>query len=373
MEKFHEVVKNRHQYARAWKERTGGKILGYFCTYIPEEIVYAAGILPVRILGSHEPQDVTDPHIYPMFCPFCRDCLAQGILGRYDYLDGIAIGHSCMHIRQTFASWEMHVPVSYSYFIAMPAKTQSPSAKPFLRGEFAAFKTSLEEWTGKTVSEEDLDRGIDLLNTNRNRMRRIYESRKAEEPLISGADAMEMVLSSHFADKTEHNQWLSETLQELPKRDNRGDPGIRLMLIGSEDDDTEMIRLAEELGSTVVIDEHCTGSRYFWNEVVKGEDHLEAIAARYLDRPPCPQKDWPARLRIPHIMQLAQDYQVQGALVIQQKFCDPHEFDNPIIMRELKEKLGIPSLFLEFDITIPAGQFRTRIEAFLEMLQLEFI
>ena len=72
-------------------QRTGGKVIGYFCTYVPEEILHAAGVLPVRILGSHEPQDVTEPHIFGMYCPFCRDCLAQGLQGRYDYLDGIMI------------------------------------------------------------------------------------------------------------------------------------------------------------------------------------------------------------------------------------------------------------------------------------------
>jgi benzoyl-CoA reductase subunit C len=76
-DKFAEIHKGRHDYARAWKERTGGKVMGTFCTYVPEEILYAAGVLPVRILGSHEPQDVTEPHIFGMYCPFCRDCLAQ--------------------------------------------------------------------------------------------------------------------------------------------------------------------------------------------------------------------------------------------------------------------------------------------------------
>jgi len=66
----------RAEYARQWKQRTGGKVIGYFCTYAPEELMYAAGILPVRILGSHEVQDVTESHIFGMFCPFCRDCLA---------------------------------------------------------------------------------------------------------------------------------------------------------------------------------------------------------------------------------------------------------------------------------------------------------
>ncbi|MDP6510950.1 MAG: benzoyl-CoA reductase, partial [Dehalococcoidia bacterium] len=85
MDRFREVVENRHRYAQEWKERSGGKVLGYFCTYMPEELLHSAGVLPVRILGSHQPQDVAEKHIYTMFCPFCRDCLAQGLLGRFDY------------------------------------------------------------------------------------------------------------------------------------------------------------------------------------------------------------------------------------------------------------------------------------------------
>lgn len=66
IEMFQEWYENRHEYAKYWKDKTGGKVLGYFCTYVPEEICYAAGVLPVRILGSHEPQDVTEPHIFAM-------------------------------------------------------------------------------------------------------------------------------------------------------------------------------------------------------------------------------------------------------------------------------------------------------------------
>ena len=69
MSKFTEVINGRHEYARQWKERTGGKVIGYLCTYVPEEVIYAAGMLPVRIMPSHQPQDVTEPHIFSMFCP----------------------------------------------------------------------------------------------------------------------------------------------------------------------------------------------------------------------------------------------------------------------------------------------------------------
>ncbi|MBF8304391.1 MAG: Benzoyl-CoA reductase, bzd-type, BzdN subunit [Dehalococcoidia bacterium] len=103
LKKFNDIVENRHQYAREWKARTGGKVLGIFCTYVPEDIIYAAeNILPVRILGGLQPQDVAESHIAGIYCPFCRDTLAQGLQGKYDYLDGIMIAKSCLHMAQAF-------------------------------------------------------------------------------------------------------------------------------------------------------------------------------------------------------------------------------------------------------------------------------
>ncbi|MFA4917078.1 MAG: 2-hydroxyacyl-CoA dehydratase [Syntrophales bacterium] len=372
IERFHEVVINRHQYAREWKERTGRNVLGYLCSYVPEEIVYAAGILPVRILGSHEPQDLTDAHIFGMYCPFCRDCLAQGLQGRYDYLGGITTAHSCIHIRQTFVSWKKHVPLSYSHYIYMPGNVQSHNIKDLLIGEYLEFKRSLEKWTGAEISEHDLDRAIETYNTNRRLMRQVYELRKSETPLISGVEALEMVLSSMLMDKEEHNQLLSQALEELSKRKIAGEPKPRLMLLGSENDDVEFVRLTESLGSDIVVDDYCTGTRHFWNDVIAEPDRISAIASRYINRPPCPQKDLVERRRLPHILKLAKDYNVQGAIITIQKFCDPHEFDLPAIQAMFKEN-NIPNIFLETDVTIPMGQFRIRIEAFLEMLQIELL
>jgi benzoyl-CoA reductase subunit C len=370
IEMYKEWYDNRHEYVKHWKEKTGNKVMGYFCTYVPEEILIAANILPVRILGSHEPQDVTEPHIFAMYCPFCRDCLAQGLKGKYDYLDGIMIAQSCLHIRQAFTSWELHIPTGYSYYLPMPNHVQSPRAVPFLKGELERFKKSIEDWTGKKISNEDLDRGIEIMNKNRRLMKQIYELRKGEKPPLTGLEAMYIVVSGQMVDKEEHNRIMEETLKELENREIAREVGQRLMIIGSEDDDTAFINLVESLGATFVVDDHCTGTRYFWNEVEPKEDRLEAIAERYVTRPACPSKDWPDRTRLPHILNLAKDYNVSGAILIQQKFCDPHEMDIPAINKYLKEN-GIPSLFLEFDVTVPMGQFKIRTEAFLEMLSEE--
>ena len=368
-EQFRDWYKNRHDYAKAWKERTGGKVMGYFCTYVPEEILYAADILPVRILGSHEPQDVTEPHIFAMFCPFCRDCLAQGLKGRFDYLDGIMIAQSCLHIRQAYTSWDIHIPTDYSYYLPHPMHVQSPHAIPYLREELVQFKASIEKWIGRTITDEDLRRGIELMNTNRRLMEQVYELRKGDNPPLTGLEAMYMVVSSQTTDKHDHNEALESLLKQLPSRNIR-DPGERLMILGSEDDDTEFISMVENLGAIFVIDDHCTGTRYFQEEVNPTGDPLSAIAERYVKRVPCPSKDWPELTRLDHIVRMVKDYDVQGAILIQQKFCDPHELDIPII-KETLEKNGLTTLFLELDVTVPIGQFKTRVEAFLEIIREE--
>jgi benzoyl-CoA reductase subunit C len=178
---------------------------------------------------------------------------------------------------------------------------------------------------------------------------------------------MELVLADQVVDKVEHNQALAEILQTLSQRSIDQGEGIRLMLVGSEDDDIPFVQMVESVGGVVVTDEHCTGTRYFWNEVGTGEDPLRALATRYIDRPPCPSKDWPARNRIPHVLSLAKEWDVKGVILIQQKFCDPHELDNTEIRKQL-DAAGVPSLFLELDVTVPIGQFKVRVEAFVEMI-----
>ena len=95
---------------------------------------------------------------------------------------------------------------------------------------------------------------------------------------------------------------------ELPNRDLELGDTVRLMLFGSEDDDTEFVKMVEGCGATIVTDDHCTGSRYFWNETIPSENRLASIAARYIDRPPCSTKDWPERKRLDHVLQLAKDW-----------------------------------------------------------------
>jgi len=364
MTAFAEVVSRRHDYSRRWKERTGGKVIGYLCTYVPEELIYAAGALPVRLLGGHQPQDVTGRHIFDMFCAYCRDVLSQGLLGKYDYVDGIVFAHCCPHIRQTFESWRRHLPVRFSHLLWVPSRVETPYALDFYLSQVEEFKHALEKWLGTPISERELAGAVEVYNLNRRLLRRLYELRRSHPPRVSGTTAMEIVLAAALMDKAEHNRLLSQFLEQ-PQ--DRALQGVRLMVLGSENDDVNIIRLIESLGSVVVIEDDCTGNRYFWNETTGGDALLRDIAARYLGKPPCPLRDIGPRRRPGYLLELAREYQVRGAVFLRQKFCDPHAWEIPVLQRLFQEQ-GIPTLALELDATIPEGQYRTRVEAFLEML-----
>ncbi len=371
MEKFQNWFDTRHQYAKEWKKRTGGKVVGLFCTYQPEEILYAANILPVRIFGGHEAPTPAEPYMYSgLQCPHTRCCLSEGLRGKYDYLDGIVISSSCLTERPLFWAWVQHVGIEYHYYLNTPQGTRTTGVHKFLRTEIEHFKKSIEEWIGKPITDKDMDKGIEIMNTNRSLMRQVWEYRKSSDPPITGVDALDMSLSEQTVDKREHSEALRELLKELPKKKLKRETGTRLMIVGSELEDRiflDMVEAKMTLPATFVIDEVCTGTRYFWNNVVPEKDRLSAIATRYIDRIPCPGKDWPGRRRFDHILTLAKEYNVQGAIVFQQKYCEPHELDIPDL-RKFLEKNGIPTYFLEFDVTVPIGQFQTRVEAFVETM-----
>jgi benzoyl-CoA reductase subunit C len=278
------------------------------------------------------------------------------------------IAQSCLHIRQAYTSWVKHRPVEFEKFLCMPHKVQSPHAYEYLTEEYKVFKNEVENWTGKKISDKALKDAIEVYNENRRLMRQLYELRKSDNPPITGGEVMEIVMAMQMTDKAEHNKELKKLLDKLKNHKSDREVGSRLMILGSEDDDRVFINMVEDCGATFVVDDHCTGSRYFWNEVENnGKDLLSSIAARYVDRIPCPTKDWEERKRIPHILKMCKDWKVDGVIIMQQKFCDPHELDFVPIKKAL-EDAGIPTLFLEFDVTVPVGQFKIRVEAFLEMI-----
>ncbi len=369
MQEIHNILNNRHEVAKEWKGKTGGKVMGYFSHNIPEELIYAAGILPVKILGAHEPEAVTDPYMWNMMhCVSARDCLAQGLQGRYDYLDGLVEPLSCPHTLQSFYSWVKHVPIAYSYEHFLPAAFNGRHAQACVRGEINDFKHSLEEWTGRTITQKAIDQAIEVYNRTRQLIRTISDFRKKDVPPISGSEFMEIAIAGTLTDKAEFNRLLEQIIKEIPQRQVKNSADPRVMLAGACNSDVALVKAIEGMGARIVVDDFHHSGRYYMADVIPEEDRLNALASRMVRKPRSALLDLPVRTAHQHLLDLAREYKVQGVIFMLQKHCDSQQFDLPYNEAYLKNN-GVPALMLELDFTNPIGQFRTRVEAFLETLQ----
>ena len=366
MHTFSQILENRHDYAKDWKIRTGGKVLGYYCTYFPEEVAYAAGILPVRILAQHFADDTTDRLMYGN-CYVTRDMFNQFNLGHYDYIDGLVSLESCQWWYNAFDVTMEVFPNLWSHYLFTPDYPDGNKSKDVMRSELDIMKKRFEEWIGKTISDADLDNAIEVYNTNRRLLRRIYELRRFNRPVILGSEAMEIMLANQIMDKAEANKMLEELIPQLENREP-GEDRVRFILIGSETYDANLEKLIEDAGGNVVIDELDNGSSYIWNEVILQKDRLMAIGLRYMDKPHSALKDNVWRRRPEHIFRLSEDFQVDAAIIAKQIYCHPHGTDMYAVWKILRER-NIPFHTFERDTTLPYEETMLGIEALINMVK----
>lgn len=364
---FKDLYHNRHEIAKEYKAM-GKTLLGYLCGHVPEEIISAAGIIPLQIRGSMENITEANSHLEKFVCSFARSCLDQALKGRYDYLDGVVFPKSCDTIRDLYSIWVRNINPRYFFYLALPSK-KTERAREYYIKELIRFKKSLEESCGRQIQEGDLKRAISIYNENRSLLKRLYELRKVKESPLSGTEFFNILRAGFVIPKERHNQMIQQFLINLPEKRGSIEDKVRLLVSGNTFENDGILALAEELGGEVVGDDLCVGTRYFWHEVVPNGDLVGAIAERYLGKIPCPCRHPSGEERLEGILRDVEGYRVKGVIFIIQKFCDTHLYETPFIVEALSKK-NIPVLSLEVDDTVSGdAQLKTRLQAFMEMLR----
>ena len=352
-------------------KRSGKKVFGWLCTYVPEEIMHAAGILPVRITGYSQETELDDgsAYLYVNNCSFSRSCLQMGLRGQYDFLDGVVGGSTCDGARRLFDLWRNYIGTPFHHVLTVPRK-YTRRAHNLYYHEVVQFTQHLEEFLGVKIAEEALYGSIKLYNESRRLLRELYDLRKLDKPSITGAETMEVLNAGLRMPKEIFNQWLESLLVEVSASGNTHTGRARLMLVGSVLTNAEFIKSIEDQGGLVVTDELCTSTRYWSDPVVLdgAESPLEAIARRYLNNFPCARM-FPSDERFNRIIDFALDFKVDGVVSQIIRYCVPYAHDLPLLSKRLKEH-GIPTLALDVEYgTSGSGQIQTRVQAFLEMLE----
>jgi len=366
LQSFRNCLLSRHDVARGWKTQDK-RVVGWTCTYTPEEIIYAADALPVMVMGDLGGTKLVDAYLPGNSCSFARSCFNAALRGDYDYLNGFVESNSCDNRGKIFDMWTHYTKIPNIYFINTP-HTNTRKAHEFFYEEVVKFKHWLQKTFKIVISNKALKKAIEVYNTNRQLLKKVYDLRMKHPPLISGTEALEISLSSAITPKEEHNKMLNHLLNEISNRSNPPKEGVRLLVTGSVMDNTELIKIIEAVGGNVVADDWCTGSRYFWNLVDSGSEPLRAIARRYLDKIPSSFMYNNHEERFKHVAEMAKRYDVEAAIIFVLKFCDTHMFDAPLLRDELKA-LGMPVQYLEWEHSMSGiAGLKTRIEAFMEMV-----
>ncbi len=352
-------------------KRLGKKVFGWLCTYVPEEVIHAAGALPVRITGYSQEMELEDgnAYLYISNCSFSRSCLQMGLRGEYDFLDGIIAGSTCDGARRLFDLWQYYIKSPFHHVITVPRK-YTEKAHALYHQQVTEFKQHLEEFLGVPVTDEKLRHSIEVYNESRTLLKDLYELRKQDEPPITGAETMEVLNAGLRMPKERFNEWLRALLSEIADSGRCHKGRAHLMVTGSVMNNPEFIKSIESQGGLVVTDELCTSTRYWSDPVVLGGNTapLEAISRRYLSNFPCARM-LPSDERFNRILGLARDFRVDGVISQIIRYCVPYAHDLPLLTDHLKAR-GIPTLALDVEYgTSGSGQIQTRVQAFLEMLE----
>lgn len=365
VKKFRELFKMRDANAAEWKRKSGKKIMGCISTYIPEEIVYAAEFLPVEIVGKVETFAKADAYLPSFSCSFMRGFLEKLLEREYEYLDLVALPSLCDSIWGFYSIWRELSPNVCIYLLHYPSQRSREASKYFTE-VVERFKSFMEGFAGRDISERDLRAAIEVYEENRRLLRSLYELRKKESPPISGVEALEAVLSSMITPKSLHNQLLEKFLGEIERREEYPRGSVRLLVSGHVVEDPDVLRVIEDSGGLIVSDDLDSGSRYFWSLINDVAKPIESISRRYFELP----SPYGSSLedRIKYLSAMVKEFRVEGIVFLTRKFCDPYLFDYPILGQAMKES-GLPSLLLEYEYPLAKASLKTRVEAFVEMLR----
>ena len=365
-----DVTDSPYSRLKQWKKGTGRKVIGCFPMYVPEEIIHAAGLLPVVLLGQEQPITLADNYLQPYICTPVRSNLDLSLKGGMDSLDGLVFPDICEPAQMVSEVWNVHQPTPFFHNLMVPVNTSANYNLSHLTQEFSRLKAALEKFIGRPITQENLKDSIAIYNGHRLLLHRLYQLRRECPECFKARDVATVVASSMFMPKEEHNRLLVQLLEEVAAKAPASTGRAKLVISGCFCDmpEVDILDLVEELGALVVDDDLYVGRRYFQTLVNEQEEPLVALAMRYIEDVPCPTKYNPNKDWGEYLLRLCREAKADGVFIILIKYCEPHALDYPRLKQRLSQD-NVPHLLIETDHSGATGQIRTRLQAFIEILQ----
>jgi bzd-type benzoyl-CoA reductase N subunit len=370
------VNKQENALVKDWKKK-GGKVIGYICPNVPEEIIMAAGALPYR-LRPRESKDTSEGDRYTTYlcCTFCRHLADEGVKGKFDFLDGFVGTNACDQIRRSSDFFRVvtfkdgkNGKNYFKDYIATPRLPLEDFSHKYYREELDRMRSGLEKFFQVKITDEKLKEAITVTNESRRLLHKLYDLRKAEKPPITGAEALYVTVAYTCMPKDIFNAKLKELIKALDGRVAVPKYKRRFFLYGSELDDPEWIKVIEDAGGLVVADGLCYGAKLFWDLIDEKKKPMDALTDRYLERWSCPRmaKDFDRRMGI--IKKIMKDWKADGLVGERVVMCQLWAGERAMTDMATKDN-KIPSLWLDREYLLGSvGQMKTRVQAFLESFE----
>ena len=359
------------------------KVIGYYCSSIPEEIIHAAGILPYRIRGTGNDNYILADSILSQFnCSFIKSTLNLMMGGKYDFLSGLVLANTCDHVRRIYDIFEQKInkntktPINL-FFLSLP-HVFNERGWNWVRQEIRAFQGELEKKFKIQIDEEKIIEANEVYKKNQKLMERIKEFRILDKPKLSGVDFLKINVANGSVRKEYANDQLLNLVEYYEHDFTPSNKNVRarLMILGSSIDNPGFVEIIEHHGAIVVADLLCTSERWglvekLWkNEKIDKTDPYFPIIQRIYADCFCPRMMNGHSLRMDLVNQKIKHDRIDGIIVQRLEFCDLHGGENMLVQHEIEEELNIPVLSIDREYLLgDTGRLRTRVEAFLERLE----
>ncbi len=339
-------------------------LLGFLSAYIPEELFHAAGFTPTFIFPTPDDRGHARAHLPGFTCWVVGSALDQALAGKLDNLAGMALAKTCDTTQGLADLWQHNVPHIPFFHFGMPLRLDGPSARTYLLAELESLRERIQAQTGRPITDDALRASIALYNRTRALVRGVY----AHAADYSPPDLYDLVQAAFQTPKEAYNHHLADLVAK-PFVHCYNEQSPRLILVGPSLGALVLFDVLAEVGARVAGDLLDLGERYFDIDADDDEhtDPLESLADRLLALVHTPTKHHSKRTRQAHLLALIQERNAGGVIFARQKFCEPHGFDYVPLSHALDQS-GVPHLLIELEQASQAGQLRTRVEAFIEMI-----
>lgn len=347
----------------------GKKVVGCFPPYAPEELVHAAGMIPMGLWGGHTELKQSKRYLPAFACPIMQADMEFGLSGAYQGLSAVIIPALCDTLRCMTQNWRYGVKNIPMIPIVYPQNRTSPASVDYLISEYETVNTMLYTITGQMMNEKALCASIQVYNEHNAVMRQFDAVANDHLDIIPPKLRHAVHKSAFFYEKGEHTAIVRAIIQDLERLPVCQWTGKKVLLAGILCEPDEILDILEENSIAVVADDLAQESRQYRTDTpLQGGGGLRRLALQWNSRHGCSLIHEMDKPRGAMMIQLCQETGAQGVISCMMKFCDPEEYDQPFYESDLRGA-GYPCLSMDIDpLNTSHEQIRTRIQTFSEML-----